>query len=175
MTNYFIIPGLGNSGPGHWQTYFEQSGSNFYRIEQQEWDAPNCQDWIETIERNLQQFDPATVVLIAHSMGCTAVAHWAKVYQRRIKGALLVAPSDLEQPAYTFPSEGFTPIPLDQLNFKTIVVNSSDDIWVTPDRARFFAEHWGSEYIELKNAGHINVAAGYGNWDAGLELLKKFD
>jgi predicted alpha/beta hydrolase family esterase len=24
MTNYLIIPGLGNSGPGHWQTYFEQ-------------------------------------------------------------------------------------------------------------------------------------------------------
>ena len=27
MTNYFIIPGLGNSGPDHWQTYFEKQGS----------------------------------------------------------------------------------------------------------------------------------------------------
>jgi len=28
MTNYFIVPGLGNSGPEHWQTYFEKSGNN---------------------------------------------------------------------------------------------------------------------------------------------------
>ena len=42
MTNYFIVPGLGNSGPEHWQTYFEKSGSNFQRIEQQEWEAPAC-------------------------------------------------------------------------------------------------------------------------------------
>jgi predicted alpha/beta hydrolase family esterase len=40
MTNNFIIPGLGNSGPEHWQTYFENSAENFLRINQQEWDAP---------------------------------------------------------------------------------------------------------------------------------------
>ncbi|WP_291125277.1 alpha/beta hydrolase [Flavobacterium sp. UBA6031] len=34
MTNYLIIPGLGNSGPEHWQTYFEKSGDNFFRIHQ---------------------------------------------------------------------------------------------------------------------------------------------
>lgn len=36
MTNYFIIPGLGNSGDEHWQTFFEQTGNNFQRIVQQE-------------------------------------------------------------------------------------------------------------------------------------------
>jgi predicted alpha/beta hydrolase family esterase len=29
MTNYLIIPGLGNSGPEHWQTYFESTGNTF--------------------------------------------------------------------------------------------------------------------------------------------------
>ncbi|HQR93348.1 MAG: hypothetical protein B7Y15_03100 [Bacteroidetes bacterium 24-39-8] len=51
MTQYLILPGLGNSGPAHWQTYFEQSAPNFKRVEQTEWDAPNCATWIDTIDR----------------------------------------------------------------------------------------------------------------------------
>ena len=47
MTHYLIVPGLGNSGPEHWQTYFQQLGNNFFRIEQSEWDAPSCEEWIK--------------------------------------------------------------------------------------------------------------------------------
>jgi uncharacterized protein len=47
MTNYLLVPGLGNSGPEHWQTYFENSGDNFYRIEQHEWEEPTCEEWIK--------------------------------------------------------------------------------------------------------------------------------
>jgi hypothetical protein len=96
MTNYFIVPGLGNSGPEHWQTYFERSGDYFKRINQQDWDAPKCEDWIETIDKALSDYDLSTVVLIGHSLGCSTIAHWATKYKRQIKGALLVAPSDLE-------------------------------------------------------------------------------
>jgi predicted alpha/beta hydrolase family esterase len=70
MTNYFIVPGLGNSGPEHWQTYFEKSGDNFKRIIQQEWDAPHCEDWIETINKTISSHDPSTIILIVHSLGC---------------------------------------------------------------------------------------------------------
>ena len=175
MTNYLIVPGLGNSDTDHWQTYFQNSGNNFYRVEQQEWDAPTCTDWIETIDRKVAEFDPATVVLVGHSLGCSTIAHWATKYDRKIKGALLVAPSDLEAPQYTFPAIGFSPIPLDKLNFKTIVVASTDDIWVSIDRAKFFAEKWGSEFINIGNAGHINSASGHKNWDEGLAILKEFD
>ncbi|WP_373286157.1 alpha/beta hydrolase [Hymenobacter frigidus] len=28
----FIVPGLGNSGPDHWQTYFERQRPDFTRI-----------------------------------------------------------------------------------------------------------------------------------------------
>lgn len=172
MTNYLIVPGLGNSGPDHWQTYFQQSGSNFYRIEQQVWDAPSCTDWIETIERKVSTFDPSTVILIGHSLGCTAIAHWAKNYKRQIKGAMLVAPSDPEAPQYNFPATGFAPIPLDKIHFKTIVVASEDDIWVSLERAKYFAENWGSELISIGNAGHINTASGHTNWEEGMRILK---
>ncbi|MGM9476619.1 RBBP9/YdeN family alpha/beta hydrolase [Pedobacter sp. GSP4] len=173
MTNYFIIPGLGNSGANHWQTHFEKSGNHFQRIDQQEWDAPNSLDWTENINQALVGYDLSSVVLIGHSLGCTAIANWAKQYQLIIKGALLVAPSDLEAPRYTFPTVGFDHVPLDRINFKTIVVASSDDEWVSLERAKYFAGCWGSEFINIGNAGHINADAGFGQWPEGLEILKK--
>jgi uncharacterized protein len=172
MTHYLIVPGLGSSGPEHWQTYFETLGDNFHRIEQEEWDAPDCETWIATIDKKVAAFDAETVVLIGHSLGCTAIAHWATKYKKQVKGALLVAPSDFEAPQYTFPATGFAPIPRDKIGFKTILVTSADDIWVTLERAAFFAEHWGSAFINIGNAGHINAASGHYKWDEGLAILK---
>lgn len=173
MTNYFIIPGLGNSGPDHWQTWFEKSGKNFQRINQKEWEAPDGNDWISTIDNVISNYDPATVVLIGHSLGCVTIIKWATHYHKKIKGALLVAPSDIENPVYTFPATGFTPIPTERINFNTIVVASADDPWVSLDRARYFSQCWGSEFIEIGKAGHINVSSGFGEWKQGLEILKK--
>jgi predicted alpha/beta hydrolase family esterase len=175
MTNYFIVPGLGNSGPEHWQTYFENSGDNFRRIVQQEWNEPNCTDWIATIDKAIEGYDPATVILIGHSLGCTTIAQWAKRYVKNIKGALLVAPSDVENPVYTFPVTGFSPIPLQAIPFKTIVVASTNDQWVSFERAKFFAANWKSELINIGDAGHINTASGHCRWDEGMEILKRLD
>lgn len=172
MNNYFIIPGLGNSGADHWQTYFENSDKNFQRINQQDWDAPDCDKWIKNIDDAVSKYDLSTVILIGHSLGCIAISQWAKRYGKKIKGALLVAPSDIESPLYTFTFSGFTPIPLDKINFETTVVASSDDPWVTPDRAKLFAENWGSKLINIGDAGHINAASGYGKWKEGLDILK---
>ena len=173
MTNNFIIPGLGNSGPDHWQTYFENSAANFQRIHQQEWDAPVCNDWIETIENTIADYNPESVILIGHSLGCAAITHWAKQYNKKVKGALLVAPSDIDAPQYTFPAKGFDPIPLVAIDFPSIVVASINDHWVSLDRARLFAENWGSELISIGKAGHINAASGYGQWKEGLEILER--
>jgi len=173
MTNYFIVPGLGNSGPEHWQTHFEKSGNNFQRINQKEWEAPVCKDWIETIDKAVSGYELSNVVLIAHSLGCAAIAHWATVNKRKIKGAMLVSPSDTEAPNYNFPTKGFDPMPKERIDFKTMVVASTDDVWVTLDRARYFANNWNSEFISIGAAGHINVSSGFGEWKEGLEILKK--
>jgi uncharacterized protein len=174
MNSYFIIPGLGNSGPQHWQTYFEHHLPNCVRIGQTEWDAPTCEDWITHIDLAIAGTDPGNVILVTHSLGCATVAHWYRKYGRRIKGALLVAPSDLEAPGYTFPVSGFDPVPLELLPFKTIVVASTNDPWISIERATFFASHWGSELVDIGEAGHINAAAGYGEWKEGIRLLKRF-
>ena len=175
MTNYLIVPGLGNSGPEHWQTYFEKTGNNFYRIHQKEWDAPLYDQLIETLDKKLSGFDLSTVILVAHSLGCSTVAHWASKYKKRIKGALLVAPSDPEASGYVFPAKGFAPVPLDKINFRTIVVASSNDVWVSLERAKLFAESWGSEFINIGDAGHINVASGHTRWEEGLKFLEQLN
>ena len=74
VTHYLTVPGLGNSGPEHWQSFFERSGEHFQRIEQQEWDAPDCHEWIANIDQAIAAYDPSTVILIGHSLGCAARA-----------------------------------------------------------------------------------------------------
>ncbi|MFN7540887.1 MAG: RBBP9/YdeN family alpha/beta hydrolase [Bacteroidota bacterium] len=173
MTNYLIVPGLGNSGPDHWQTHFQNSAPNFFRIQQADWDTPTCEDWIKNMDAMVTSYELSSVVLIGHSLGCSTIAHWSAKYKRKIKGALLVAPSDLEAANYTFPTKGFSPIPLDKLNFNSIVVASSNDIWVSLERAKYFAENWGSEFINIGDAGHINTSSGHTKWEEGLTILKK--
>ncbi|WP_419699892.1 RBBP9/YdeN family alpha/beta hydrolase [Mucilaginibacter sp. NFX135] len=169
-----IHPGLGNSGPAHWQSLWEKQ-FNFGRIEQQDWETPVCSDWITTLNSYVQRYDPKNVILVGHSLACTTIAYWAQAYNIKIKGALLVAPSDTEADTYPPGTSGFTPVPLIKLPFKSITVASSNDYYVTSERARLFADSWGSELVEIGDAGHINLASGFGEWPKGLELLKQLD
>jgi len=97
---------------------------------------PVCSDWIEKIEEDIRKFNPENVVLVAHSLGCTAVAHWAKRFGTKIKGALLVAPSDCEAATYDFDTKGFAPIPLEKLPFVSLVAVSGNDEYVSLTRAK---------------------------------------
>jgi uncharacterized protein len=175
-TIYLIVPGVTNSSSQHWQSLWEKKfPDRFRRIEQVNWDTPVCDDWIETIEAEVQKESPENVVLVAHSLGCTAVAHWARKFGTKIKGAFLVAPSDCEAETYNFDTKGFTPIPLDKLPFPSLVIASTNDEYVSFERAEQFADAWGSELINVGAKNHINAGAGFGEWDEGLELLKKLD
>lgn len=172
-TRFFIVPGLGSSGPDHWQTHLERNDPAFIRIEQRDWETPDRSVWVATLEEALAGEDLSNVVLIAHSLGCVTVAHWAATYGRVVRGALLVAPSDVETARYAaFPTTGFVPMPLQRLPFPSKVVASTNDEWVSAPRAREFAAAWGSEFVDLGVAGHINAASGYGPWPAARELLR---
>src|ERR1700743_1941690 len=94
----FTLPGLNNSNHRHWQTRWEER-HGFTRIHQHDWNYPDKDDWIHTLNEVIAPFPPEQVMLIGHSLGCTAIAHWADRYRRPIKGAFLVAPADVERPA----------------------------------------------------------------------------
>jgi len=168
------VPGWTNSGELHWQSLWEKQ-HGFLRINHQDWDQPLCSDWIESIETFLADFDLGQTLLIGHSLGCVAIACWAEKYQRPIKGALLVAPCDTEAPGFPEAIRGFNPMPGLRLPFKSILVSSTNDEFLSVDRARHFCTAWGSETVNIGAAGHINTASRLGNWEPGLELLKKLD
>lgn len=166
------VAGLWNSGPQHWQSHWEAAHADIRRVAQSDWDRPACEDWIAALDAAVLAAGPA-VVLTAHSLGCATVAHWARRYGRAIRGALLVAPSDVEAPSYPDCTTGFKPMPLARLPFPSILVSSSDDDYVAPARARSFAQAWGSRLVELGPLGHINSASGLGSWTEGYALLEE--
>ncbi|OGX91829.1 RBBP9/YdeN family alpha/beta hydrolase [Hymenobacter coccineus] len=171
----FIVPGLGSSGPRHWQTYFERLHPEFTRIEQRDWDTPDRAEWVTTVAQALAGEDPSRVVLVAHSLGCATVAHWAAQHGQAIRGALLVAPSDVETARYAaFPTTGFAPMPMQRLPFASTLVASRNDQWASLARAQQFATAWGSELGDVGPAGHINADSGHGDWPAGLALLRQW-
>lgn len=170
-----VHPGLGNSGKGHWQTLWERGFPQFMRIAQRNWETPVCIEWIQKLDDEVMKYSPGNVIIVAHSLACATVSYWAARYKRRIKGALLVGPSDTEADSYPPGTTGFKPVPLYRLPFRSIVVMSTNDPFVSIERASLFAEKWGSVLVNIGNAGHINVASGHGEWDEGLFILKKLE
>ena len=171
-----IAPGLGNSGPDHWQRRWGGRMANARFIEQDNWDAPVLADWVARIHQEIM-FSTRPVVLIGHSMSVGAIVIAAKTLaDTKVRGAFLVSPPDFE--ADTIPPEAlpFKP-PTDPLPFPSLVVASTTDPLVSVDRARGFAADWGSDFVLAGDAGHINAASGHGPWPEGLlqfaELMKR--
>jgi predicted alpha/beta hydrolase family esterase len=130
-----IVPGWENSGPAHWQTLWERADpQRFRRVEQRDWDAPRPDDWIRALDAAIAA-ELAPVVLVAHSLGCIAIAHWAARCARPVAGALLVAPADVERADTPEPIRCFAPVPLRPLPFRSILVASSNDEYLSMDRA----------------------------------------
>ena len=171
-TNYLIIPGFGNSDEAHWQTYFEKQLPNCARVIQLSWNKPTCTEWVNSINEAIMQHNPLSVVLISHSLGGIVIANWVKKFNIKIKGAMIVAPPDIENPWQDLGLESFTPIPLQKFSFPTVVVGSLNDHWATKETTEHFAQNWGSKLIFLNDAGHINTTSGYGAWEEGLRILK---
>lgn len=174
MTNVLLLPGLWNSGPEHWQSFWERQHPEFRRVLQADWETPRRADWVAGLEAAIAVSE-RPVVLAAHSASCALVAHWAATTNdaERVRGALLVAPSDVEAPSYPAGPTGFAPMPLQRLPFPNIVVASSDDPYVSLERAELFARCWGSVLVNVGSKGHINGASGLGSWAEGFALLER--
>lgn len=175
LASVLIIPGLFNSGPEHWQSIWRSRHPDYYRVQQADWETPRCLDWVRTLSASIREIDGA-VVLAAHSTACAAVAHYAAEHGHdngQVVGAFLVGPSDTEAASYPIGPTGFAPMPLQKLPFQSVVVASSNDPYVSLERAKQFASSWGSRLITLQDAGHINAASGYGAWPEGEKWLEE--
>jgi len=163
-TTVILVPGLGDSGPDHWQTRWGQANPAHRRVRQRDWHQPRVDEWVDALDREIRRA-PSPAILVGHSLGCITIAEWAQRHWADVRGALLVAPADTDRRPF------FNPVPLHPLPFSSILVASDDDPYLELDRARWFARHWGSRLVKLGQAGHINVDAGFGPWPEGERLL----
>src|SRR5215475_11034403 len=89
MQPHLIVPGWGGSGPDHWQTHWERELPNASRLEVADWYVPRKDDWLRALDDAIHRA-AAPPIVIAHSLGCMAVAHWAVSTRHPVRGALLV-------------------------------------------------------------------------------------
>ena len=169
-----IVPGLGGSGPDHWQSRWQSKLSTARRIALENWDEARRVPWTEAV---VQAAESASrpVILVAHSLGTVAAIHAAPRLAGRVAGAYLVGVPDVDR-SDLIPgaSHDFGPAPLSPLPFPSVVVASRDDPYCAIERAADFAEAWGSDFVDAGEAGHLNVASGHGPWPEGLMRFAGF-
>ncbi len=173
-TNLLILPGLGNSGDKHWQTFWHKKFKNSTRLVQDNWDEPVREDWITRLKEEVAKLNEPTI-LVAHSLAVSLVLHWAENNSNEnIIGALLVAPADVDSPVHT-PEviRNFSPMPVFKLPFPSIVVASENDPYASFERKKYFAEKWGSEFVNVGQKGHINSDSDLKYWEEGQLILKQ--
>lgn len=171
-SDVLLLPGWQNSGPGHWQTLWEQQ-HGFVRVEQHDWMRPLRGDWNARLEEVLLA-QSAPVVLVAHSLGCALVAAWAAHSRNtgRVRGALLVAPPELERDDLRGMLPGWAPMARQRLPFASVLVASSDDPYGSLAHAQGLAQAWGSRFVDAGPRGHLNAESGLGDWPEGLAWLQ---
>jgi len=167
-----ILPGIGNSGPDHWQTHWELLNRNYTRVNQPNWDNPDCSEWCAALENKVKSSGPNTI-LVAHSLACLLVAHWAAKTHLKINAALLVAVPNPKAPLFPTQAIGFEALPMQRLPFKSIVIASTSDPYGDIRYSEECASIWGSEIVNIGDAGHINSTSGLGAWPEGHKILQK--
>jgi predicted alpha/beta hydrolase family esterase len=170
-----VLPGRDGSGEDHWQTVWERHFSEFVRVQQQDWVHPVYSEWAVGLTHAVRDATKP-ILLIAHSAGTSLAMRWSSdnpQLARKVAGALLVAPSDRDvlEGSPDNPVQGFGPMLLKPLPFKSVVVASQNDHLVTFERATTFATAWKADLVDAGMSGHLGSAANLGVWPLGLLTL----
>jgi Predicted esterase of the alpha/beta hydrolase fold len=169
------VPGIDNSGPGHWQSLWERERDDCFRVELGSWEQPRRNLWVTKLGSAIAAAS-RPVVLVAHSLGCHAVGWWNALEQplaTNVVGALLVAPPEVEDQPIDERLRPFGPVARRRLPFPSLLVASRDDPYASFGRAKRMARIWGSRLIDAGPVGHINVASGVRDWPYGQFLLRR--
>jgi len=176
-----MVPGLRDHVAEHWQTLLEQKLPKAVSVPPLEHDKLSCAARVAALDAALEKID-GPVILVAHSAGVMITVHWAQQHSRKIHGALLAAPADLETPLPAgYPAfdalaqNGWQPIPREPLPFPSIVGASRNDPLAQFERTAAMAKDWGSRLVDLGEVGHLNPAAGFGAWPMAEALIHELE
>jgi uncharacterized protein len=171
-----IVPGIDNSGPNHWQTRWEARRGDCARVELGSWDDPHRNTWVNHLNLAIYRAE-RPVILVAHSLGCLAVAWWAEFEQpdfgNPVVGAMLVAPPDVDRPGSDPRLARFGAFPRGPLPFPSFLVASRTDRYCEARTARSLAIDWNCRFIDAGDSGHINADSNVGEWEFGESLLQR--
>ncbi|MDZ5458544.1 RBBP9/YdeN family alpha/beta hydrolase [Azohydromonas lata] len=154
-----IVPGLRDSGPGHWQTWLQRRHRGALRVCQDDWDTPDLPRWAQRVDDTLRQAGGARCIAVAHSFGCLALARCLALRpDAPIAAVFMAAPAEPDK-------FGVAPLlPRRPLGVPGLLVASDTDPWMQADSALGWAGRWGMETLNLGDAGHINAESGFGPW-----------
>ena len=171
---WVVVPGIWGSDAEHWQSRWEdERGAGAVRIAPASWNEPDPDDWDRAISEAVAAC-PRPPVLVAHSLGVLAAAHWlAEHDDGRAAGAFLVAPPDPSAPSFPTAAAAFR-APERRVATPTVLVVSDDDPYCSVDRATAFAAVLGARVSRVGRQQHVNVASGVGSWAEGRRLLGAF-
>jgi serine hydrolase len=173
MRYMITLPGIGGSGEGHWQSLWEKAEPRFMRFQPTSWDEPELNDWVQSLERAISSCERPPV-LVAHSLACLLVAHWAMRSSSSVAGAFLVSVPDSDGPSFPSAAASFRLAPDGPLRFPSLVVTSTDDPYGTLAHARLRSAQWQTGLVVAGALGHINASSGLMEWGQGRALLEAF-
>src|SRR5215470_7271964 len=170
MRPILLVPGISNSGPDHWQTLWEARHSGVVRVQQRDWERPVCSEWLGPLEQAIVRASDAPII-VAHSLGCLLVAHWAAQSDRAVHGMLLVAVPDPGGRNFPHEATGFAPVPTTLRGRRATVVTSADDPYSNAEFAARCIRQWDAGHVALGARGHINASSGLGDWPEGWSIV----
>ncbi|MYZ48080.1 RBBP9/YdeN family alpha/beta hydrolase [Propylenella binzhouense] len=168
-----IVPGLGGSGPDHWQSRWERNLSTARRVEQTDWERPDPVEWPAALIAQAKSAE-RPVVIVAHSLGVLVCVNAARHLRGVVRGAFLVAPPDPAGAAFPEAASGFATVSTDPLPFPSFVIASRTDPYCLYETAGDMANAWGSLLLDAGDAGHINTVSGHGPWPEGTLVFARF-
>jgi len=158
------VPGFNNAGPAQWQSLLENKFTNFIRVKQNNWTDPVREDWIQGIENTVSNIE-GDIILVGHSCGAVAIAQWALACNSdNVKGAILVAPADVEHHNAHSAIQVQRPLPNSCLPFRSKLIYSDNDEHTSASRSEQMGKDWGSELVLVKGGSHFHTEAGFGQW-----------
>jgi predicted alpha/beta hydrolase family esterase len=185
MTNVFIIHGTHGCPEENWfpwlQVKLEKLGCHVSVPRFPTPEGQTLEAWFTVFEKYLEFYNVETI-LIGHSLGGAFALRVLEKYPTKIKSAYIVAspcgivPSD-------FPGADLTDLPFvgHPFNWKVIqerassfhVFHSDNDPYIDIKNSEETASKLGTEVILVPQAGHFNAKAGYTEFEALLDLVKK--
>ncbi|MCK5616884.1 alpha/beta hydrolase [Candidatus Pacearchaeota archaeon] len=167
MTTFLLLHGYGGTHPEHWQGYLE----NHLKEKNQKvlfpilpnYNEPKLDEWMTSLEKELKDIDTNTLVIAAHSLGCSLWLHYiSKNPNIKPKKVFLVSPPLNDCGIIEITT--FFPLPdLDLSNQNTQVIGSDNDNFILEKEFETLAENLEVPLKIIPGAGHINAPI-HGDW-----------